>query len=281
MLGVTLKFPKKRAFVTGAASGLGRALCRKLAQDRWVLAMTDVNEERLQEAGEEMTQLGADVYTYVLDVTDREGYKDVIAQFMEVGHGVDLVFNNAGVAGGGVLREWDIENWDWLMGINFMGVVNGCHFFLPILEQQRSGHLVNTASAAALFPIPGMAPYCTAKAGVRVLSEILYNELYEYGVGVTVIMPEFFRTNLHENTRGKDAESAKHLITKAKYSADDVAEYTLKCVAAGDLYVIFPRHVRIMWWILRLNPMMALALLRRWAEQRRLRVEQARARRNA
>jgi len=276
MLGVTLKFPKKRAFVTGAASGLGRALCKQLAQDRWTLAMVDMNAERLKEAAEEMTTLGADVYTYLLDVTDRARYKEVVDEFLEVGQGVDLVFNNAGVAAGGVMREFDIEDWDWLMSINFMGVVNGCHFWMPTLQAQRSGHLVNTASAAALFPIPGMTAYCTAKAAVKVLSEILYNELGEYGVGVTVVMPEFFRTNLHENTRGSDKENARKLITRSKYTADEVAEYTLKCVAAGDLYIIFPSRVRIMWWLMRLMPMPTLALLRRYAQQRRAKAQGAR-----
>jgi NADP-dependent 3-hydroxy acid dehydrogenase YdfG len=262
MLGVTVKFPKKRAFVTGAASGLGRALCRRLAGDGWKIAMCDTNTERLAEAAKEVQGLGGDVFTYVLDVTDRATYRDVIAKFLDVAGGVDLVFNNAGVAGGGALGEYTLEDWDWLIQINLMGVVNGCHLFTPILKEQRSGHVINTASAAALLPVPRMSAYCCAKTAVKMLSEIMHNEMLEFGVGVTVLMPEFFQTNLWENTRGENAKEAKALITKSKYTADDVAAYALDCVAAGDLWVTFPKHVRVLWWIKRLSPALINRILR-------------------
>ena len=273
MLGVSVKFPKKRAFVTGAASGLGRALCRQLARDGWKIALCDVNVDRLKEAADEVQGLGGDAYTYVLDVTDRPGYQDVIAKFMDVAGGVGLVFNNAGVAGGGAMGEYTLEDWDWLIQINLMGVVNGCHYFTPILKEQRSGHIINTASAAALFPVPRMSAYCCAKTAVKMLSEILSNELHDHGVGVTVLMPEFFQTNLWENTRGENAKEAKALITKSKYTADDVAAYTLEAVAAGDLWVTFPKLVRRLWWIKRLSPKLLNTLLRKRTEERMLKVE--------
>jgi NADP-dependent 3-hydroxy acid dehydrogenase YdfG len=270
MLDITLKFPRKRAFVTGAASGLGRAYCRALAQDGWTIAMCDVNESRLAEAVDEVASLGAKPLPYNLDVTNREQYQQVIKDFLDEAGGVDLVFNNAGVAGGGAMSEFSLEDWDWLIGINLMGVVNGCHFFLPILRGQRSGHFINTASAAALFPVPHMSAYCAAKAAVKMISEIMHNELYDTGVGVTVLMPEFFQTQLYENTRGPNVGDAKRLITKSRYTADQVAVHTLNAVAAGDLWVTFPKHIRVMWWINRLSPKFFNKLLRKESERRML-----------
>lgn len=268
MLGVSIKYPKKRAFVTGAASGFGKAICALLAADGWKLAMCDVNKERLKEAAREMEALGGTAYEYVLDVTDRKAYQKVIAAFVEETGGVDLVFNNAGVAGGGAFGEFSLEDWDWLIDINLMGVVNGCHFFTPILKGQRSGHIINTASAAALFPVPNMTAYCCAKTAVKMLSEVMHNELVDYGIGVSVVMPEFFQTNLWENTRGGNAKEAKAMITKAKYTADDVARHTLACVAAGDLWITFPKFVRVLWWIGRFSPTLLNKLLRSQAQAR-------------
>lgn len=273
MLDITLKFPRKRAFVTGAASGLGRAYCRALSTDGWVMAMCDVNAERLEEAAEEMRGLGGKPLAFTLDVTDRGRYTQVIKEFLDEAGGVDLVFNNAGVAGGGAMGEFSLEDWDWLIKINLLGVVNGCHFFTPILREQRSGHFINTASAAALFPVPRMSAYCAAKAGVKMISEIMHNELYDAGVGVTVLMPEFFQTQLHENTRGPNTADAKRMITRAKYTADQVALHTLNCAAAGDLWVTFPPKVRVMWWIKRLSPTLFNSLVRKEAERRLLLAE--------
>lgn len=262
MLGVSLQYPKKRAFVTGAASGLGKALCELLAADGWKIAMCDLNKERLKEAARDIERLGGTAYDFVLDVNDRKNYQRVIAKFLDDTEGVDLVFNNAGVAGGGAMGEYTLEDWDWLIQINLMGVVNGCHFFTPILKAQRSGHIVNTASAAALFPVPNMTAYCCAKTAVKMLSEITHNELIDFGVKVSVVMPEFFQTNLWENTRGDNAKEAKALITKSKYTATDVANHTLACVAAGDLWITFPRFVRVIWWLGRLSPALLNRLLR-------------------
>jgi NAD(P)-dependent dehydrogenase (short-subunit alcohol dehydrogenase family) len=262
MLALTKRYPRKRAFITGAASGLGAALCRQLAAEGWTIGMCDVRPEALAESVATIRSAGGTPLPYSLDVSDREAYAQVISAFLGAAGGVDLVVNNAGVAGGGAVGDYSLEDWEWLLKINLLGPVYGCHFFAPHLKEQRSGHIINIASAAALVPVPKMAAYCTAKAGVKMLSEVLSNELRACGVDVSVVMPEFFRTNLHERTRGSEQAMARKMITGAKYSAEDVADTVLREAGRRELYITFPRHTQLIWWLLRLSPELGNRVIR-------------------
>lgn len=266
MLAISRKFPAKRAFVTGAGSGLGLALARALAKDGWTIAVTDLREETLAPACDEVTRLGGRAHPYRLDVTSRADWETAKEAFLAETGGVDLVVNNAGVAGAGPVGEFPLDDWEWLLRTNLQGVVNGCHYFAPVLKSQRGGHLVNIASAAALVAVPTMGAYCTAKAAVKMLSEVLHNELVPAGAGVTVSMPEFFRTNLADRTRDATGR-ARALIERSKFSADDVALALLDDAAHGELYAPFPRRTRVLWWLTRLAPVQAWWLVRK--EERR------------
>src|SRR6185312_10510780 len=112
-----------------------------------------------------------------------------------------LVINNAGVAVGGRVGEVALDDWRWIMGVNLWGVIHGCHVFATQLRAQGSGHILNVASAAGLLAPPGMAPYNVTKAAVVALSETLRGELRDAGVGVTVLCPTFFRTNIAASSR--------------------------------------------------------------------------------
>lgn len=267
MYRLTRRFPKKRAFITGAGSGLGEAIALELARDGWNLALNDVRSEALAQTIEKVRDAGGTAHAFPFDVGDRDAFGRAVEEAVARFDGIDLVVNNAGVAGGGLVGEYALEDWDWLFRVNVMGVVNGCHFFAPILKRQGAGHVLNVASAAALVPVPRMAAYCSAKAAVRMLSEVLHNELHEHGVGVSVLMPEFFRTNLHERTRGSEHERARRLITEAPFSAEQVARYALEGAGEGRLHLAFPKRVELVWWLLRQAPAKALALVR--AEERR------------
>jgi len=262
MLALSRKFPSKRAFVTGAGSGLGLAIARVLAADGWTIALTDVREATLGPASDEVAKLGGTAHAYKLDVTSRADWEAAKEAFLSKTGGVDLVVNNAGVAGAGLTGEFPLDDWEWLLATNLQGVVNGCHYFAPVLKAQRSGHLVNVSSAASVVAVPTMAAYCTAKAGVKMLSEVLHNELLPHGAGVTVSMPEFFRTNLAERTRG-DVDRARVLIERAKFSADDVARALLDDAGAGELYAVFPKRTKLVWWLTRLAPVQAWWLVRK------------------
>jgi len=262
-MDISSKFPRKRAFITGAASGLGAALCRTLAADGWTLGMCDVREELLREEAKHVDAAGGVGHVLVLDVTDRNAYRKTAKEFLASYDGIDLLVNNAGVATGGPMEDCPLEDWQWLLEINLMGVVNGCHFFVPRFKEQRSGHILNVASMAAIVPVPRMAAYCTAKAGVKMLSEVLHNELIDHDVGVSVLMPDFFRTNIHESVRGGDAMQARLLVNGARYSAEEVAKAALAAVARGELHIPFGRRTRLYWWLQRLAPGFFSSLIRK------------------
>jgi len=265
MLTLSQRFPKKRAFITGAASGLGRSLALMLAADGWKLWLTDMRLEPLNDVVKEANAKGATAVALQLDVTQREAYRQVVDTVLQqAGGAVDVLINNAGVGAGGKMGEYSLEDWDWILSINLMGVVHGCHFFVDSFRKAQSGHIINVASAAAIAPVTSMAAYCTAKAAVKMLSEVLHNDLHDSHVDVTVVMPEFFQTNLGERTRGPEKAHALHLLQKAKYSADDVAALVLKRAGKRKLHVIFPPRTHLTWWLLRWFPVGSMGLVRKF-----------------
>lgn len=273
-LSISLKFPQRRAFITGAGSGLGAALARALAVDGWTLGLNDRQEDPVRATADAVVQLGGKAHVYAFDVTDRVAFASSVTQFLDLVGGVDLVVNNAGVAVGGLVGETLLEDWDWIIGINYVGVVNGCHFFAPVLKRQGAGHLLNISSAASFVPVPKMAAYCSTKSAVKMLSEVLYNELHEHGVGVSALMPEFFRTNIIDNMRGPEKEQAHFILGNAPYSAEQVAAYALAGVARGKLHIVFGRQAKLIWRLVRWMPALSMGLLR--ADARRLEATTAR-----
>ena len=170
--------------------------------------------------------------------------------------GVDLVVNNAGVSSGGAVGESPIEDWRWTIEVDLFGVIYGCHVFVPILRKQGSGHILNVASAAGLLAAPKMGAYNVAKAGVVSLSETLSAELGGTKVGVTVLCPTFFRTNIASSGRFSDAKtkkSAERLVNNGKEAAD-IARAALRSVERGDLYSVPMADGRWFWRLKRLSP---------------------------
>ena len=127
--------PKKRAFITGAASGLGRALALELAGDGWTIGMADINPKELEEAAAAVKQQGGHTLVFPLDVSDKDQYAKVAAAFLEQAGGIDLLFNNAGVGDGSPFEEYSLDNYEWMVGINQMGVVYGCYYFIPAMKK--------------------------------------------------------------------------------------------------------------------------------------------------
>lgn len=238
-------------------------MARMLAADGWILGVVDVREAPARAIADEIARLGGTAHPYVFDVTDRPAYQAAVEHFLAAAGGVDLVVNNAGVTAHGYIGECKLEDWDWLLGINLMGVVNGCHFFAAALKEQRSGQVLNVSSAAGFVPVPRVAAYCTAKAGVKMLSEVLHNEMHEHGVGVTVLMPEFFRTNLIDRFRGSEQERARLILASSRFTPEQVALRALDGAARNELHVVFGPQANLAWRLLRCFPRRALALVRR------------------
>lgn len=262
-LALTQRFPGRRAFITGAGSGLGAAMARLLAADGWTIGAVDVREQPAQEIAAEIAALGGVAQPYTFDVTDRVAYKDAVSHFLEMAGGVDLVVNNAGVTSHGLVGEMDLADWDWLLGINLTGVMNGCHFFAPTMRRQRSGQFINTSSAAGFVPVPRLAAYSTAKAGVKMLSEVLHNEMHEHNVGVTILMPEFFQTNLIDRFRGTDQERARYILAQSRYTAEEVARCALDGAARNELHVVFGKEAKLAWRMIRWFPRRAMGMVRK------------------
>ncbi|WP_026197173.1 SDR family NAD(P)-dependent oxidoreductase [Sciscionella marina] len=196
----------KVAVITGAGSGIGAALARQLAAANARLALSDVNADGLAETAAACERAGAQVRSYALDVADRAAVVEHADAVRADFGAVNLMVNNAGVALVGALEETSFEDLDWILGINFHGVINGSKAFLPHLIDSGDGHLVNISSVFGLIGVPTQSAYCAAKFGVRGFTESLRQEMRiaKHPVGVTCVHPGGIRTNIARSARQAD-----------------------------------------------------------------------------
>lgn len=245
-----------RIMITGAGSGLGREIALRWAREGWQLALGDINPDGLEATLALVREAGGDGFTQRCDVRDYSQLT-AFAQACEARlGGIDVVVNNAGVASGGFFSDLSLEDWDWQLSINLMGVIKGCKAFLPLLERSQ-GRIINIASLAALMQAPAMSNYNVAKAGVVALSESLLVELKPQGIDVHVVCPSFFQTNLLDSFRGPDpamkAQVGK-LLDSSPISAADIADYIFAEVAKGTFMILPHEQGRMAWAIKRQNP---------------------------
>ena len=250
------RFPQQRAFITGAASGLGLAISERLAARGWKLLLADINQQRLDQVHDMLIGRGAQVRKLTLDVTDYAALEDAAAQLMEQWGGVDMIFNNAGIATAGAIDELELDDWHRTVDIDLWSVIYGCKIFTPILKRQGSGYIVNTASSAGTLAGPEMAAYNVAKAGVVSLSETLKPELRKDNIGVTVICPTVFVTSLGDSmTTGRNMEqNLVRQLEKSRVSAGDIADDVLRAIEKNRLYVMPQADARWGWRLKRLFP---------------------------
>ena len=189
-------FRDKVAVVTGAASGIGRALAQDLARRGADLALVDVSAAALAETAGLCAARGRGVTTHIADVADAARMKALAAEVVAAHGRVELLVNNAGVSVTGTFEEQSLDDWRWIVGVNFWGVVHGCKFFLPHLRRAREAHIVNLSSMFGLIGLPTQSSYCATKFAVRGFSEALWAELRGSGIGVTTVHPGGVRTNI-------------------------------------------------------------------------------------
>lgn len=179
-------FTDKIAVVTGAGSGIGRAIALRLASEGAIVHCVDLNNDHAEAVAREC---GRGV-GHQVDVTNADAVKRLADGLFADGAKVDILINNAGIAHAGRIVDCEIEDWRRLLDVNVMGVVHGLHAFLPrMLAQKSPGHIVNTASGAGLFANPGMGPYCASKHATVGLSQVLAAELHGTGIEVTILVP--------------------------------------------------------------------------------------------
>lgn len=241
-----------RVLITGGASGLGRAFAEAATARGARVVLADI-----QPMDEVMAALGpAEAHGVPCDVSNPEEVEQMVVEATTRLGGLDLVFNNAGVAAAGPLDGSSLADWEWLRRVDLDGVLYVARAVIPALRQSQ-GWLVNTASLAAFAQAPHMTFYNVCKAGVVALSETLYGELLADGIGVSVVCPGFFRTGLTSTFRyshpGQKAFVEK-VMEKSRLSARDVAELTLAEIARGRLYVVPPGLARFTWRLSRFAP---------------------------
>ena len=194
------------AVVTGAASGIGLALAKRLGSDGMKIVLADVDADALQQAAQALEKSGVEVLPVVTDVAKAEQVEALAEQALAAFGKIHVVCNNAGVMIGGLSWEAPLEDYEWVMGVNVWGVIHGIRTFVPILlEQEEPGHVINTASMAALASMPYTGIYFMTKHAVMSLSETLYHELTLRGakVGVSVLCPEVIATNIDKSERSR------------------------------------------------------------------------------
>ena len=254
-----MSFPQPlRAVITGAGSGLGRALALDLAKRGASLIVSDIVLPSAEETAELVRQQGARAEAVRCDVTDRDAVFALVDETEQRLGGIDLIANNAGIAIGGPFDEISIEDWRWAVDINLWGVIYGCQAAVPKMRAQGRGYIINVASAAGLLAPPSMSAYNVTKAGVVSLSETLYTEYKTQGIHVAVVCPTFFRTNIIGAIRGATTEKEDAQVIRwmerSKVQAPGVAKAAVDSVRDGKLYVQPMREGRMAWRLKRTAP---------------------------
>ena len=223
----------KVAVVTGAASGIGRALADAFAAEGMHLVMADIEEEPLAVAAKEAEEGGTRVLAMRTDVSKGDDVDALAARALEEFGAVHVVCNNAGVGSGGTMWELTEADWQWTLGVNLWGVIHGIRAFVPHLVKQNEGHVVNTGSIAGLTSAPMMGPYNASKHAVVTISETLHRELGLNGsaVRVSVLCPGFVQTRIAESDRNRP----EHLRNPVQAEIEEVGRELLRQIIATGL----------------------------------------------
>ncbi|HPS93636.1 MAG TPA: SDR family oxidoreductase [Deltaproteobacteria bacterium] len=257
----------KTAAVTGAASGIGRMLAVNLADEGCNLAIADIDEAGLEETA---ARIGArvNVSTHIVDVSKREEVVLFAEEASRHHGGVDIIINNAGVALGDFLETVPIEDFEWLMGINFWGVVHGTMAFLPYLRKRPEGHIVNISSINGIIPNPNNGPYCAAKFAVKGYTETLAQEMHGTSIHVSCVHPGGIKTNIARNTRFNCAmyalsrEKAICLYEDELFrtTADEAARVIISGIKRNKRRILIGIDAKVLDLITRFFPVTAVTL---------------------
>jgi short-subunit dehydrogenase len=257
-------FKNKVAAITGAGSGMGRSLAVLLAARGCHVALSDINEKGLAETVKLLDGTGVKVTSQKLDVADKDAvfaWADKVAG----DHGkVNLIFNNAGVALGSVVDGGGYDDFEWIMNINFWGVVHGTKAFLPYLKDTGDGHIINTSSLFGLIAVPSQSAYNASKFAVRGFTEALREELdlQKVGVSATSVHPGGIKTNIAKAARmdqsiskiGMDASSTAKFEKLFRTTADEAAAQMLRAVEKNQRRLLIGADAKVLDLVVRIFP---------------------------
>jgi NAD(P)-dependent dehydrogenase (short-subunit alcohol dehydrogenase family) len=238
------RFKGKVAVITGAASGIGRATALRLADRGCALALADVNEAGLDDLVKTLAESKsaahreAFVSTHCVDVASATAMEAFAGEVEDIHSAAHLLINNAGVVVATTFEDQSLADLEWMVGINYWGVVYGCHAFLPLLKRQDEAHIVNLSSMFGFLGLPLQSGYCATKAAVRALSESLYVELRSSNIGVSSIHPGCIDTSIvrsgrmHEDDLRSDTQA---LFDRLGAPPDVVAQAIIKAIEKKQL----------------------------------------------
>jgi len=262
---------KSVAVITGAASGIGRALAVRLAEEGIAgIAISDVNEEGLKETAGLVEALGVPVSTHVFDVSDRTAVKVFADEVLQEHGRVTHLINNAGIGLLGTFEQLSIEDFEWLMGINFWGVVYCTKVFLPTLLEQESAHLVNVSSVFGLIAPAEQTAYTSSKFAVRGFTESLRHELSDTNVAVACVHPGGIKTNIVRNSKLGEGTPAdwkqqgeKFFDKVAKTTPEQAAEVIVQGIKDRNPRILIGKDARAISLFSRLFPKNYLGIIER------------------
>jgi NAD(P)-dependent dehydrogenase (short-subunit alcohol dehydrogenase family) len=232
-------------------------LAHLYASEGWNVAVTDVNEERARQTLLEIERFGGDNFAMLLDIREADHWQQLQDTVLAKWGGLQVLVNNAGIAAAGNVEDTSMEDWSWVLDIDLMGVIRGCHQFTALMKRQKSGHIVNVSSFAGLAGLPYIAAYGVAKAGVVALSEALRAEMHPYGVGVTVACPAFVKTDLLESFRSTNPETKARVsnwMESSGVSAEQVARDIANAVRKNQFLLLTHARTRSAWRLKRWMP---------------------------
>jgi short-subunit dehydrogenase len=261
-------FKEKVCIVTGAASGIGKALCEELARTGAKVIATDINAEALQSAVASIKDAHHPVRVEKLDVADYEAFKKLVEATVSREGRLDYIFNNAGIAILGEVRDTTIDHWRKVLDVNLNGVVYGSHLAYHQMVKQGSGHIVNLASVEGLMPFPSTVSYVTSKFGVMGLSEGLWVEGRDLGVKVSVVCPGFVSTPIFDvsDTVGVERKKWREAVTQWErfaISPEGCAQVILKGVEKNKPIITVTFMAKLMWCLTRISPTFVMNFVRK------------------
>jgi NAD(P)-dependent dehydrogenase (short-subunit alcohol dehydrogenase family) len=253
------------AFVTGGASGIGRALCGALVARGTRVVVADINASGAAAVARELSARGPGSATSLgLDVADARAFEHAVGDVRADAGRLDLLFNNAGIAISGPVEELALAHWERALDVNLRGVIHGVRAAYPLMLRQRFGHIVNTASLAGLLPFPLGVPYATTKHAVVGLSVSLRSEAATYGVRVSAVCPGLIDTPILDSegppdlprtsVSGRGREISRHSNRGPPYPPEKLAEDVLRGVDRNRAIIIAPARARTAWLANRIAP---------------------------
>ena len=267
--------------VTGGASGIGRALGEGLARRGACVVLADLQKDLAEEVADGIRSAGGKADAVYLDVRDFSAVENLVNETAKTHGRLDYIFNNAGIAVGGEVRHYKIDDWDYIYDVNLRGVTHGVQAAYQVMLRQGFGHIVNTASMAGLTPTPFTVSYGTTKHAVVGLSMSLRVEAAEAGIRVSALCPGFIRTAILEGggkygriVQDVSPETQKKLGDQTRPAdVNAFAGKALQAISRNVAIIVYPWWYRIVWGLQRLSPAIGLFLAKKMFEETRKQIE--------